>query len=468
MTVRITWLSLGAAIALGCARPPTTASDERDELAVEEPGVDAPFRDREALLLAMLGDGDTRFYARMHPRPEDVTSEHEARSASAAWDYHGYWDCFDRTRRQMRVSEVQGRLTEHLREADLAGRRTQALSEWDQHLTGLRWMLIDATVLDRITAEERARLEAESELPRGALTMVPAIVTTWPTKMYAGLSTDEMDTSISWRLSEVRASLRPGCFSEAERDSLRTDVSRLSRLASGRPRVVAEAAQLDDALARLWTAPYATTDDAAVASDVRRLVDWRFELDAALPALGKCREALDVAVDAALDVLDPIHRAMVMDRARDRLLSPARCAPRLPLRSVRDLAPPEERALSCSLVQSLAQPRDELDEVASLLALRDATALAAWAIDLHGELRDPAHTQRALLRIWFEQDAIAALASDTSARPVRWIAAGLAARMLLDRGLASAKDRARAWISFGEAPLDVIREWLATGGDAPR
>lgn len=438
------------ALAVGCARTPPAQSPAEAEDVDPPEHIDASFRWREHMLLVALGSYDSRFYSRIDPRPDRVATV----SAPSGWDFRPYWDPFDLPHRAVSIDDVEDRLEmRHLVDARRAGEAYAKLGKGAHGSTALRWMVVDAALLDRVTAEEHARLEKEASLPRGALNLVSAIADSWPTRV-APQDEREMDVSIPWRLTQVRESLTPGSLSADERDELTREVGLVRALAHDLPATRAECETLESALAKMLTSPWPDDGD-ALAADVRRFVDWSFDVDAALPKLERARDAAGASVVAALDVLDAVHRAMVLDRAHDALLSSSACEARLPVASVRDLAPPDERGLACSLVHALASAKDDLSEVAALVALRDAASVAAWALTVHGPSRGAPPMPKLASPVGPE------FASHVSARPLPFIAAGLAATIVLADGATAAKPRAKAWVILGEAPLDFVADWLA-------
>jgi len=157
-----------------------------------------------------------------------------------------------------------------------------------------------------------------------------------------------------------------------------------------------------------------------------------------------------------MSVLDGPHRDHVLASSAVLLVTPPPCAVRLPIRTPRDMAPPVERSLACSLVRSLAGGDSDEEELASLIALYDATTVGAWSVTMHGRARDPirAMNGRALLSPLSPVER-AVIVREASAHPSRFIAAGLAAAVLVDRGGGHAKSRAASWRAFGETPVDV-------------
>jgi hypothetical protein len=129
----------------------------------------------------------------------------------------------------------------------------------------------------------------------------------------------------------------------------------------------------------------------------------------------------------------------------------------MPVRRPRDMAPPEERALACSLVRTLDSTKTDEAEVSALIALHDAATVGDWAVELHGAVRNPARViERRPLLVKLSADERTRLLREASARPNEWLAAGLAATVLFEHGAAAAKRRAATWRGFGEAPIDII------------
>lgn len=418
------------------------------------------FRASERSLLEDLAHSDARLMSRVSPKPTAEELKDPDRTLAgdrAEWLSLPFVDPFAATDREMALEDATSTLasTALPDDARFGPKALAASSDLD---ASIRWLAIDQELLRRLLAEEKARLESERTLPRGAIELLPALVVAWPLRH----STAELDATVAWRLSDVRKSLAPGVFSASERDAMRISLVALAAKAPRGSKTRSELAQLDDVLARTWTAPYSTVEEASFEGELRTFVDADASLDAVPPTLERVTEMLAGQIDAAFGVLDATHRASVLARAKVMLLSPKACAVRWPARTARDLAPPAERALACSLVRGMSDAATDEDEIASLVALHDAAVLGAWAVAFHGKVREPkAAWDRYVPLVSLTTEERARVTREASVRPAGFVAAALAADVLFARGGGGVKRRAAAWRAFGEAPLDIVRLVLA-------
>jgi hypothetical protein len=147
--------------------------------------------------------------------------------------------------------------------------------------------------------------------------------------------------------------------------------------------------------------------------------------------------------------------------AADHVDEEALCAVPLGSSPLRALVPPPERALVCAPLRLLAAAdRSPGTPVASLVA-HDDVAVALWAARVATGATDvdavrascpllsavPSARQDRLVRAAFVQ-------------PVRVLAAGLAVALVEADGVEASPARARAWMSYGDAPFDVVAPQL--------
>jgi hypothetical protein len=315
--------------------------------------------------------------------------------------------------------------------------------------------------LHRLLSSERLRVELERELPRAASDLVLAMIDSIPVQP-KNEDVAAMDVAMAWRMDMVRGSLAPNLLSEAERTDLLTNLARLRSRVTKLGKAVAAIDKLTAALGNLLVAPFPIDDEDVVEHDLAAFVGSSFPLDTLGPAFEETRARLKAQVSAAFTVLSPPMEARVRQKALTILLAPIPCGTTMPVQTARDLAPPLERAWSCALVKATDATQDDLDEVAALLALHDATVVASWAVARHGPTRAAKLKDETLLRLTPAQ--VNELVVSAEARPLRAMAAGLAAALLVGEGAADVKKRARAWRIFGEAPLDVVAAVLKRKG----
>jgi len=330
--------------------------------------------------------------------------------------------------------------------------------------------LLEQDLLYRMLDEERARLEAERELPRRAAALVRALADTWPKtalRRDAPLRTEdaEADGLVAWRLSQLRESITPYSLSAMDRDDL-ADAAR-----SLEPRLEAFSGShgqldlLEEQLEVTLVAPFSLADWEEVAADVHTYLGVTLEPERVDATLQGVELALRQQAEVGLSLLSTEERYGTR-RLAGKLLTdgPRTCRATLAT-GARALEPPPERARACALVHALATAPDELGELAALLALHDGCVLARWAVAMAGPVKDPAHARSlAGLAAVVAPEEEGRLLRLAATHPVEAIAMGLAADMLLRTGPGRAVSRARAWSAFGNAPFDVVEGALLFAG----
>ena len=335
----------------------------------------------------------------------------------------------------------------------------QARSE---HESELRQVRLEQEAFRRLLDAEDARVERERTLPKGAGDLVRAVTLGWPMSPRQG-SMHDLESMLAWRLANVEQSLSPSSISEAERDDLRDVLAQLAPRVAPLPHAAAAMAKLRAVLDTMWVTPFATEDEATIDHELELYVGSPLAFDALDSAFAKAQRTFDGQVAAGFSVLDERAQARVVARAKAILFAAPACAPRTPVRTPFDMAPPDERAWACSLVHSLDEARTDEEEIAADLAWHDAIVTARWAVSTHGPVRSPdvalrlAQPREPLSRA--ERDRLFVLAR---ARPLRAMAAGVAAVVLSKTGGAFARARATRWRAIGDAPLDVVDELLTT------
>jgi hypothetical protein len=320
----------------------------------------------------------------------------------------------------------------------------------------------------RVVAEERARLEEERSLPRGASALVRGIVETWTPPASPRIAA-ERDEWLANRLDQVRASLAGSRLPRSALLELDDALDPLERLtpADELPSSARALAGLRVALGETQPAPGGTDDGrrARVEAGVRahlglslgaREVRMRLEqAEVATRALAKGAAAGPRAGD---------ERALAK-RAEELTLAAGKCEASPAVSRVRSVAPPSERAPICGLLHALHDASDDASRAAALVALHDSTVVGLWALALHAEGSTPERVFASVHPFYGAQpEREARLVRFAEASPVAAIGAGLAADLLVRNGSgpsASANAEALAaasgrWLSFGDAPLDVI------------
>ena len=106
---------------------------------------------------------------------------------------------------------------------------------------------------------------------------------------------------------------------------------------------------------------------------------------------------------------------------------------------------------------------------AALVALHDETVVALWALALHADGLTPDRAIAAAHPFFGAQpEREARLVRFAEARPVAAIGAGLAADFLTrTRNADDARATSGRWLSFGDAPLDIVERELSTSVPPP-
>ncbi len=327
----------------------------------------------------------------------------------------------------------------------------------------------------RLVAEERARLEEERSLPRGASALVRGVVQTWapPESSQAAAERDEW---LAQRLDQIRASLPGSALSRGALLELDDSLDPLERLAlpAELPSSARELARLRVFIGDTPAAPAGTDAarvgriEAAVKAHLGLSLDAR-EIRARLETAEKQTRAL------AKEAVTPADERAVARGAEELQLSVGRCAMGEPATAspLRALEPSTERAAICNLLHALRDVHDDRARAAALVALHDATVVALWALALHADGASPERAVASAHPFFGAQpEREARLVRFAEARPVAAIGAGLAAELLTRerarRASATAADlraTSKRWLTFGDAPLDVVeREVFASVG----
>ncbi len=438
--------------------PPQTYSATFTDRSIRIASYTKAFRNAEPALVEGL-EGDSRMLARVVPKP---ASTETAGFGSGAWLNRAFVDPFSFTDREAALQSARGQLEQVSLPNDVALRAELydplvKVSD-DPELRQLR---LEQGALRRTLDAEDARVERERTLPKGAADLVRAIIVAWPVVPRPAQMHD-VESMVAWRLENLEQALAPNSLSDAEREDLRDALAALSPLVARMPKVLANLAKLRKALDGMWVTPYATEDEATLDKELAVYVGTPMPFDSLDGSFESAALSFEVQVDAGLSVLDAAARARVRARAKEILLNAPPCAPRVPVRGPLDMGPPDERAWACSLLHALDDAPSDLDELAADLALRDAIVVARWAVSTHGPIRAPeAALRRAQLRLDLTPSESSALLRLARARPHRALAVGIAATILTREGAAHARPRAHHWRGLGDAPMDLVDDYLA-------
>lgn len=301
---------------------------------------------------------------------------------------------------------------------------------------------LEAQLLARLVAEETARVADEAKLGARSSDLVRGMLDTW--KAPAG--DDAWRARDAWaarHLSEIADSLRADPSPAGPLD-LDESLYPLERLLAPLefPKASAALARVRTALDSAHGAPALWPPESIARTAKTYLgadVDPRTLAARLAGILDRLRRtALAALTDAAEG------RAALEGHARDLLFAEGRC-PAVSGSRLRAAAPPPERAAVCGLLSALA---DAHAGGAAVVALHDDVSLALAAID-------PAPPPRTALLSRPDDDRVDTLRRLARQRPV--VAVGLLlAAYVLYADPAATDERLRAWVSLGEAPLDLV------------
>ncbi len=317
---------------------------------------------------------------------------------------------------------------------------------------------IEQELLFRLIDEEDARLDRERKLPASAADLVRALAASWPA-LQSAAERGVTDSLVAWRLDQVRAWLAPNVLSAMERDDVLDALGDLAQATERAPASRTESAihRLRDDVASLQVAPLGLRGWDDVAPPLRVHVGVVSSEAKLRAAFAGARARLAAQVEVAFGVLGPVAAEEVRRIAGAKVARLPECPVVPSLAGVRTLAPPPERAWVCAAVFGAREGESELSELVSLVALHDLVTVGAWAVDLHGEQRDPALARaQSPLASRVAPATEARALREAATHPVGPIGGAAAVVLLLADGPAHLRERADAWASFGDAPLDVV------------
>ncbi len=327
---------------------------------------------------------------------------------------------------------------------------------------------IEQELLLRLIDEEEARLDQERRLPASAADLLRALAVSWPS-LESATERGTTESLVAWRLDQVRGALAPNALSAMERDDLMDALDDLAQAIERAPAPRAESAarRLHEELAVLRVAPFDLRGWEDVARPLRVHVGVVSGEAKLRSAFAGARGRLAAQLDVAFAVLGPEGAEEVRRMAGVKVARAPECPVIASMSSMRALAPPPERAWVCAAVFGAREAESELAELVSLIVLHDLVTAGAWAVDLHGDQRDPATVRaRSPLIARIEPAAEALVLREAATHPVGPIGGAATVVLLLANGPAHVRDRADAWASFGDAPLDVIGRELFTDNAA--
>jgi len=309
---------------------------------------------------------------------------------------------------------------------------------------------LERELLERLIAEERARVDDEAKLGDASGDLVRGLVSMW-TPPARPQDVQDRDVWMQQHLLAVRDSLRDPARRPGAAD-LEVALHPLERLLAPLqyPRATAALAQVLIAIESDMRAVPKVMD----AERVSRAVKVHLGLDVDLATLRARLERLEAKLrelaEKALKEAGPDARPGIEGNARELLLVERPC-PAVADTRVRAMAPPPERATVCGVVRALTEEGGP----AALVAVHDDVLLSLAAVM-------PSPPARTGLLSHPDDDVVETLLRMARERPVVVLGAALAAELLYAEDGAEA--RLATWRALGEAPLDVVARELRVAG----
>ena len=441
-------------VCAACGGPPRQTYDATfTDRSIRIASYAKAFRSAEPSLVRGLAT-DSRVFARIVPKGMEVEE-------SGEWLGRPFQDPFLFADREAALTRVRQGYEQIALPHDVALQAEMYVPLAQADDPELRQLRLDQAAFRRMLDAEDARLERERTLPKAAADLVRAIALEWPLSPRPGAMHD-MESFLAFRFQNIEEALTPNSLSEAEREDLREEIAGIAPRMAALPKAAAAMAKMRKVLDAMWVTPYASEDEATMDKGLAVYVGAPVTFDALDGALESATRSFDVQIDAGFSVLDEPTKARVRERAKQMLFRAPPCLPRIPVHTPLDMAPPDERAWSCTLVHALDDARTDLDELAADLAFHDAIVVARWSVSTHGPVRAPeVALRRATLRLDLGVAERQHLFRMARARPYRAMAAGVAGYVLVHEGAGRAKDRAHHWRGIGDAPMDIVDEMLA-------
>jgi len=321
---------------------------------------------------------------------------------------------------------------------------------------------LELALVRRMVAEERARVDEERRLPRSASELVRAVVATWA----AAPTPDDAKQRDAWlaeNLDEVRGTLSPGSMSWGEANELDDALDALEHAADGYEATERSLALLRVALGEVAGAPTGNGGGRDRWAEVRGALKVHVGIDDDAPTLRALFEAEEKKLRAEIGERARRIGAELAREAEEAsaplLFVEGRCDGRGS--RIRRAAPPPERAAICGAARVAAESRGDAGDLAALIALHDDVVVGLWAIAIRasGEAPDRAATRyRPLGELTPEREG--PLVRRAAVRAAAAIGAARAVTLLHRNGAEQLRARAERWLTFGDAPLDVIEREL--------
>jgi hypothetical protein len=308
---------------------------------------------------------------------------------------------------------------------------------------------LEIEIVRRLVYAEEARVKRERGLPRSASELVRGVVASW-TPPSTEADAKERDAWLARRLEDVRVSLGDGSLASAEVWELEDSLDPLERLCDpgGYPSATAGLARLRIALGALGRPASSPPSPGAIDRELADLVGLGPGLMNVEQRLRETEEALRGSVNVGPVALEKAASLVVGERPCEAV----------PSSRVRSFVPPPERTTVCGALVALAHAGEEEGRAAALIALHDDAVVASWAYAVQAAGKDP---ERVVVEhpLLLGRDARERLLRFAVARPLAAIAVGLAASLVVSKS-EPPEARARKWLAFGDAPLDIVQREL--------
>jgi hypothetical protein len=449
-------ISLWAGVVVGvgaCSPSPNSGPGTRSPGTPQAPAETVAFYADERKILGILGASDARIAARTGIQPSADEAGKAVLGAILAEDPTAALES-DRT--DLFSFDVRARSLAQARKA-LA---PYAHPIPDPHPNDGAKPELERQLLLRLVDEEDARLAEERDLPRSGVPLVRGLAATWS----APRTPAELEKKDAWfasRVDGLRAALAPRTLPPAEIAELEDALDPLERVAfDGTPYPKAHAAftELRIALGALAAGPPRDPKNEREAF-VRAL---RVHLGVTLSPETLARIFETTAAVIAKDAAGLVGAAPTSSRVEDEaraLLLPRSCAFRAP--SILRKTPPPERAYACTLAARAEKAKTAAELAAVLASAHDALTVGSWALwMLAGADAVKPATEHARLLADAAPELVARLERRASTNPLAAVADALVAEWLYRNGMTGAPLRATAWMTFGDAPFDLLERDL--------
>jgi hypothetical protein len=440
-------LVLAWTLLAGACAPNLPVAETPTRSAVGAPERAEGFAAWEQERLVELATVDPRLSLRMHIEPSEADSQKSVLGAILAEDKG-----LRVLGRRADLFSFDGRA----RELDLIAARVASPPRSEEDAK-------EAELLSRMVAEERARVDEERRLPSSGSALVRGVIATWVSPVSMA-ELKERDQWLAARLDEVIASVPAAPLRAVEVTELEDALDPLERLAepSGFPRAQAALARLRVTLG----AVHARSGSGMGWAALHERLAVHLGMTEAEPVLRaelvETEVRLREEAKAELASLPEPDARDALRRAEAAVLTEGACDAETGASRVRLFLPPPERAVVCASLHAIARAQRDAEAVSLLIAMHDAVAIATWALAIHLDHVDPdaAPAGRYLLGE-VAPEAMGRLVRFAAARPVACIAAARMAALLGGGGAIERQARARRWLAFGDAPLDVVAREMA-------